>query len=370
MTAAGPTAHLSVGELADRIVRATGGKLAAAVRGDAATPITSVAPLDAAGEGALSFLANVRYKSQALASRAAAIVVGARDADVLFPDGRAVGVLIACADPYAWFSIASQELNPPPAHRPGRDASAQVAAEAHVDPTARIDALAVIDAGATIGPGAWIGAGCYVGEGAVIGAGTRLYPGARVLHGCRLGARGIVHAGAVIGADGFGFAPFDGRYLKIPQTGRVLVGDDVEIGANTTIDRGTMGDTVIDDGVKLDNQVQVAHNVRIGAHTVVAGCVGIAGSAIIGRHCQLGGAAMIHGHISLCDGVIVSGGTLISRSINAPGFYSGVFPFMPNRDWERNAAVVRHLDDLRSRLRRIESRLRNAAGSPETDPKP
>jgi UDP-3-O-[3-hydroxymyristoyl] glucosamine N-acyltransferase len=166
----------------------------------------------------------------------------------------------------------------------------------------------------------------------------------------------------VIGADGFGFAPFAGAWIKIPQTGRVIVGDDVEIGANTTIDRGTMGDTVIEDDVKIDNQVQVAHNCRIGAHTVIAGCVGIAGSAVIGRYCQLGGAAMIHGHIGLCDNVIVSGGTLISRSINEPGFYSGVFPFMSNRDWERNAALVRHLRELRERIRNLENRLGSAPG--------
>jgi UDP-3-O-[3-hydroxymyristoyl] glucosamine N-acyltransferase len=188
-------------------------------------------------------------------------------------------------------------------------------------------------------------------------------PRVSLMHDCRIGARGIVHGGAVIGADGFGFAPFEGRYLKIPQTGRALIGDDVEIGANTTIDRGTMGDTVIEDGVKLDNQVQVAHNVRIGAHSVVAGCVGIAGSAVIGKGCQIGGAAMIHGHIEIADGCIISGGTLISRTLKAPGFYSGVFPFMPHRDWERNAALLRHLDELRDRLRRLEQGARRAAST-------
>jgi UDP-3-O-[3-hydroxymyristoyl] glucosamine N-acyltransferase len=370
MTAAAPTAQLSVGQLAERIALATDGALAVALRGSADTMITAVAPLDTAGADHLSFLANVRYRQQALASRAGAIVVGERDIEALFPAGRAAGVLIACTNPYAWFSLAAQALNPPPAHRPGRDPTACIAADAQVDTEARIDAHAVIDEQAVVAAGAWIGAGCYVGPQAVVGAGTRLYPGARLMAGCRLGARGIVHAGAVIGADGFGFAPFAGRYIKIPQTGVVVIGDDVEIGANTTIDRGTMGDTVIEDGVKLDNQVQVAHNVRIGAHTVVAGCVGIAGSAIIGAHCQLGGAAMIHGHISICDGVIVSGGTLISRSITAPGFYSGVFPFMSNRDWERNAAVVRHLDDLRARLRRLEAQLRHSPAEQDTDPQP
>jgi UDP-3-O-[3-hydroxymyristoyl] glucosamine N-acyltransferase len=368
MTPAAPTAQLSVGQLAERIARATDGQLVARIAGESDTPIRAVAPLDRADEGELAFLANVRYRNQALASRASALVLGDKDAAALFPGGRAGGVLIACANPYAWFTLAAQELNPPPPHRPGCDPRAAIAADAVVATDARIDAHAVIDERARVEAGAWIGAGSYVGPDAVIGAGTRLYPGVRVMAGCSLGARGIVHSGAVIGSDGFGFAPFGGRYIKIPQTGRVVIGDDVEIGANTTIDRGTMGDTVIADGVKLDNQVQVAHNVRIGAHTVVAGCVGIAGSAIIGAHCQLGGAAMIHGHISICDGVIVSGGTLISRSISQPGFYSGVFPFMPNRDWERNAAVVRHLDDLRTRLRRIEAGLRLSSGLPEGDP--
>jgi UDP-3-O-[3-hydroxymyristoyl] glucosamine N-acyltransferase len=370
MTSAAPTAELSVGQLAERIGRATSGQLVARVIGDPDTPIRAVAPLDQAGTADLAFLANVRYRNQALTSRAGALVLGDKDAVALFPAGRAGGALITCANPYAWFSLAAQELNPLPPHRPVRDPHAVVAADAIVAADARIDAHAVIDERARIEAGAWIGAGCYVGPDAVIGAGTRLYPGVKVMAGCSIGARGIVHAGAVIGADGFGFAPFAGRYIKIPQTGRVLIGADVEIGANTTIDRGTMGDTVIADGVKLDNQVQVAHNVRIGAHTVVAGCVGIAGSAVIGAHCQLGGAAMIHGHISLCDGVIVSGGTLISRSITQPGFYSGVFPSMPNRDWERNAAVVRHLDDLRTRLRRIEAQLRLSSGLPDGDTQP
>jgi UDP-3-O-[3-hydroxymyristoyl] glucosamine N-acyltransferase len=370
MTAAAPTALLSVGQLAERIAVATDGKLVATIQGSSDIMIGAVAPLDAAGQTDLGFLANVRYRQQALASKAAAIVLAQKDAEALFPTGRAHGVLVTCANPYAWFSLASQQLNPVAPHVPGRDPTARIANEAHVDADACIDAYAVIDTRARIGSGSWIGAGCYVGPDATIGSGTRLYPGVRIMAGCSIGDRGIVHAGAVIGADGFGFAPYGGRYIKIPQTGRVVIGNDVEIGANTTIDRGTMGDTVIEDGVKLDNQVQVAHNVRIGAHTVVAGCVGIAGSAIIGRQCQLGGAAMIHGHISICDGVIVSGGTLISRSINEPGFYSGVFPFMPNREWERNAAVVRHLDELRTRLRKLEAQQRKVTGEPDSDTYP
>jgi UDP-3-O-[3-hydroxymyristoyl] glucosamine N-acyltransferase len=177
-----------------------------------------------------------------------------------------------------------------------------------------------------------------------------------VLAGCVLGARVIVHSGAVIGADGFGFAPLDGRWIKIPQTGRVLVGDDVEIGANTTIDRGAMGDTVIEEGVKLDNLIQVGHNCRIGAHSVLAGCVGIAGSTTIGKGCQIGGAAMIAGHLSIADGTLIGPGTLVSRTIREAGHYTGFFPLMGHGDWERNAAALRHLQDLRGRVRKLEAR--------------
>ena len=202
-----------------------------------------------------------------------------------------------------------------------------------------------------------------VGADAVIGAATRLHPRAVVLDGCRLGERCIVHSGAVIGADGFGFAPLDGRWIKIPQVGTVVIGDDVEIGANTTVDRGTMGDTVIEDGVKLDNQIQVAHNCVIGAHTVIAGCVGIAGSARIGRGCQIGGAAMIAGHITIADGCAIGPGTLVASSLTEPGHYTGFFPLMKNRDWERAAAIIRNLDDLRDRLRQLESRQRQGKQS-------
>jgi len=205
-----------------------------------------------------------------------------------------------------------------------------------------------------------------------VGAGTRLHAGVRVYEGCRIGRRGIVHAGAVIGADGFGFAPFAGGWVKIPQTGAVRIGDDVEIGANTTIDRGSAGDTVIEDGVKIDNQVQVAHNCHIGAGTAIAGCVGIAGSAFIGRNCQIGGAAMIHGHIRIADGTIVSAGTLVSRTLAEPGFYTGVFPLLRHREWERNAALIGHLADLRGRLRRLERAMAgiSPANAPQEERQP
>jgi UDP-3-O-[3-hydroxymyristoyl] glucosamine N-acyltransferase len=205
-----------------------------------------------------------------------------------------------------------------------------------------------------LGDGAVIGAHAIVGRGAEVGAATRL--AARVTLGerCRIGVRGIVHSGAVIGADGFGFAPAEGRWEKIEQLGAVRIGDDVEIGANTCIDRGALGDTEIADGVKLDNLIQIGHNVRIGEHSALAGCVGVAGSAVIGKHCTVGGAGMILGHLELADHVHISAGSLVTRSILKPGQYTGVFPIDDNASWEKNAATLRQLHALRDRLRVLE----------------
>ncbi|MEW6690038.1 MAG: UDP-3-O-(3-hydroxymyristoyl)glucosamine N-acyltransferase, partial [Pseudomonadota bacterium] len=200
------------------------------------------------------------------------------------------------------------------------------------------------------------------GEGAAIGEDSCLYPGVVVYPRCRIGARAIVHSGAVIGADGFGIALEDGRWQKIPQIGAVTIGDDVEIGASTTIDRGALDDTVLGDGVKLDNQVQIGHNCRIGAHTAMAGCVAVAGSARIGSHCTIGAGALILGHLSICDHVEVSADTVISRSIRKPGTYTGMFPFDDNASWARNTALVRHLADLAARVRALEKRLRDKEG--------
>ncbi len=343
--------------LAEAVNRSAEGRLSFVLLGDGSRRITGVAPLPAATGEQLSFLANPRYRSTAAASRAGAIVLGPADRQALFPDATApAAALIECANPYAWFAFAAQLLAPSGLPPPGVAAGAHVAADASVDGSARIDAGAAVEAGAVVGPRCWIGAGAYLGAGARLGADTRLHPGARVLRDCVVGARAIVHSGAVVGSDGFGFAPLDGRWIKIPQTGRVVVGDDVEIGANTTIDRGAMGDTVIEDGVKLDNLIQVGHNCRIGAHSALAGCVGIAGSASIGRGCQIGGAAMIAGHLSIADGTLIGPGTLVSRTIATAGYYTGFFPLMTNRDWERNAAALRHLQELRGRVRALEAR--------------
>jgi UDP-3-O-[3-hydroxymyristoyl] glucosamine N-acyltransferase len=348
--------------LAEAVGRASGGQLTASLHGDAARRITGVAPLHSAASDQLSFLANPRYRAAVGTSAAGAVVLTAEDRQALFGEAPAGPTLIECAQPYAWFALAAQLLNPVEPPVPGIAAAALLAGDARVDPSARVDAGATIEAGAAVGERCWIGAGAHVGAGATVGAESRLHPGARVLAGCVLGRRVIVHSGAVIGGDGFGFAPLEGRWIKIPQTGRVLIGDDVEIGANTTIDRGAMGDTVIEDGVKLDNQIQVGHNCRIGAHSAVAGCVGIAGSTHIGRGCQIGGAAMIGGHLSIPDGTTIGGAAAVSSTIREPGVYTGIFPLMPYREWERNAAALRRLHELRGELRALRALLK-AAGS-------
>ncbi len=336
---------LTLGEIASRL----GGRLVSG----AGILIEQVGSLEHAGPRQIAFFSGPRYRAQLAATRAGAVVLPPAAAQqTKLPR-------IVSDNPYAYFARVSRLLNPAPAPAPGVHATAQI------DPTARIAASAQVEAGAVVGAGAqlgervWVGAGCYLGDGVSIGADTRLYPLVTVYAACRLGARNIVHAGAVIGADGFGMAHEEGRWLKLPHIGRVLVGDDVEIGANTTIDRGTVDDTVIEEGVKLDNQIQIGHNCRIGAHTAMAGCAGVAGSALIGRHCTVGAAAVILGHLSLCDGVHVSAGTVISRTIRKPGTYTGMYPFDDNASWARNTALVRHLAELHARVGALEKPRRN-----------
>ena len=314
--------------------------------------VAGLATLASAGPDDLAFLADPRYANQARSTRAAAVIARSTDQPLL-PEGC---VLLACDDPYAAFARLARALDARmrPTPLPGIHPSAAIDASASIGAGVSIDAHVRVAAGARIGDGAVLGAGCFIGAGASIGTGTRLAARVTINDRCRLGARCIVHPGAVIGADGFGFAPVDGRWEKIPQLGAVLIGDDVEIGANTTIDRGALDDTVIGDGCKLDNQIQIGHNVRIGEHTALAGCVGVAGSAVIGRRCRIGGSAGILGHLEICDDVTISAMSLVTRSIRKPGFYSGVFPLMDNADWERAAAALRRLPDLRARLRRLE----------------
>jgi len=327
-------------------------RLGGRVVGNPDALIRQVGSLEHAGPDQITFFSHLRHKGKLAATRAGAVVLGDS------AQGLTAIPRIVCDNPYAYFARVSQLFNPVSAPEPGRDPLAQISASARVAATARIDAGAIVADGARVGERVWVGAGSYVGQGSSIGDDSRLHPSVVVYHDCRIGLRAIIHSGAVIGADGFGIAESVGRWIKIPQIGRVLIGDDVEIGANTTIDRGAIDDTIVEDGVKLDNQVQIGHNVRVGAHTAIAGCVGIAGSASIGQHCTIGGAAVILGHLKLVDGVNVSAGTLISRSIHQPGTYTGVFPFDRNASWARNAALLRHLSELADRVRALEELLR------------
>ena len=332
------------------IIERLGGELI----GDPATRIGSIEPLESAGPAAIAFLSNPLYAKQLAASSAACVIVAPAFRDA----AQARGAAIVTPDPYLYFARLTQWW----AERARKHATPTIHASAAIDPSARlgaraaVGAFAVIEADAVIGDDASIGAHTVVGAGCSIGAATRIGAGVAIGAATSIGARGIVHPGAVLGADGFGFAPDGGRWVKIEQLGRVVIGDDVEIGANTCIDRGALGDTVIGDGVKIDNLVQIGHNVRIGAHTAIAGNVGIAGSTTIGAHCMLGGGSGITGHVTIVDHVVIGGATQVSRSIAKPGFYSGTFPFDDNASWEKNAAVVRNLHALRERVRALEKK--------------
>ncbi|MEO7244839.1 MAG: UDP-3-O-(3-hydroxymyristoyl)glucosamine N-acyltransferase [Rubrivivax sp.] len=322
--------------------------------GDAALPLRRIGPLVAAGPDTISFLAQPRYRAQLDASAAGCVIVAPALHDAVAHRPAA----ILCDDPYLAFARLTQwwAARTRAVPEPGVHPSAVVEPGARVHASASVGALAYVGARAEVGAGAHIGAQAQVGADAVVGEGTRIAPHAQLGDACRIGARGIVHGGAVIGADGFGFAPTDGRWEKIEQLGAVRIGDDVEIGANTCIDRGALEDTVIEDGVKLDNLVQIGHNVVVGAHSAFAGCVGVAGSARIGRRCTAGGGAIILGHLELVDDVHVSAATVITRSILKPGKYSGLFPFDDNAAWEKNAATLRQLHTLRDRLRALEKK--------------
>lgn len=329
------------------IVAHFGGEL----RGDAEQIVCGLAPLETATRDQLSFLANPKYRQQLATTHAGAVILAPEMADHF------AGTAILTPQPYLYFARVSQWLADVPRPSPGVHPSAVVAG-ASIAANASIGPHTWIAPGAVIGDNVVIGAHCSIGPDTRIGAECWLYPSVTIYHSCMVGKRAIIHSGAVIGSDGFGFArDGDGTWIKIAQTGCVVIGDDVEIGANTTIDRGALDDTVIEAGVKLDNQIQVAHNVRIGAHTAIAGCVGIAGSATIGKRCTIGGAAVILGHLALADDVHVSSGTLVGKSIPKPGNYTGTVPFMAHDDWQKNFARLRHLDAQADKIRALEKRL-------------
>ena len=339
-------AEATLGEIAAHL----GGELI----GDPGLPITRIGPLEGATPSTISFLSNPKYQPQLASSQAGCVIVAPamRDAAV------ARGAALVTPDPYLCFARLTQwwaqKIRPTAAV--GIHPSAVVDPSAVIASSASIGPLVVIEAGAIVGEGAVVGAYSFLGRGASVGRATRFAPRVTLGTGCHIGERCIVHSGVVIGADGFGFAPSPQGAVKIEQLGGVRIGNDVEIGANTCIDRGALDDTVLEDGVKLDNLIQIGHNVRVGAHTAMAGCVGVAGSATIGSRCFLGGGAIVLGHLTLADGVNISAASVVTRSILQAGNYSGVFPIDDNAAWEKNAATLRNLHALRERLRALEKK--------------
>lgn len=327
------------------IVAQLGGQL----EGDASVVVSQVATLASARSGQIAFLANPKYRHQLQSTGASAVILPPKFAgDTPLPK-------IIHPNSYAYYARVVALLNPSDARPLGVHPSAVV--HSAVPETASVGEHVVIGDNVTIGENVTIYPGCVIGDGVSIGDDSLLYPNVVVYRDCVIGRRAVVQAGAVIGSDGFGFAKDGERWVKIPQVGRVVVGDDVEIGANTSIDRGALDDTVIGDGVKLDNQIQIAHNVVIGEHTAMAGCVGVAGSTRIGRRCTIGGAGMIIGHLELADDVHVSAGTMVTKSLRQPGQYTSIFPLESHDEWLQNAAQIKRLAKLAERVSELEKKL-------------
>lgn len=324
--------------------------LGADLRGDPQIVIHHVAPLETARTGDLSFLANRRYARHLGSTRASAVLLTQTDQPMC-----PVSSLVL-DNPYLGFARAASLLTPKKSIAPGVHERAWVSPQAEVDVSVAIGPQAVVEAGARIGRDSVIGPGCIVCEGVSLGEQSTLVANVTLCRDVRVGARALIHPGAVIGADGFGIANDDGAWVKVPQMGRVVIGVDVEIGANTTIDRGALEDTVIGDGVKIDNQVQIGHNVTIGDHTAIAGCAGIAGSARVGKRCTLGGGVGIGGHLEIVDDVHLTGATLVHSSITTPGIYSSGMVAQDNATWRKNTARLRRLDEMARRLRTLEER--------------
>ncbi|WP_273819433.1 MULTISPECIES: UDP-3-O-(3-hydroxymyristoyl)glucosamine N-acyltransferase [Pseudomonas] len=339
------TATIKLGQLAEI--------LGATLRGSEEKEITGLATLQEAGPAQLSFLANPQYRKYLLDSRAGAVLLKAADAE-----GYAGDALVV-ADPYLAYARISHLFDPKPKAAAGIHPSAVVAEDATVDPTASVAAFVVIESGARIGAGVTIGAHCFIGARCEIGEGGWLAPRVTLYHDVRIGKRVVIQSGAVLGGEGFGFANEKGVWNKIAQIGGVLVGDDVEIGVNTAIDRGALADTILGNGVKLDNQIQIAHNVQVGDHTAMAACCGISGSTKIGKHCMLAGGVGLVGHIEICDNVFLTGMTMVTHSITEPGAYSSGTAMQPAAEWRKSAARIRQLDDMSRRLRQLEKRVGN-----------
>ncbi|GHU28985.1 UDP-3-O-acylglucosamine N-acyltransferase [Betaproteobacteria bacterium] len=329
----------------DEIVAQLGGQL----EGDSSVIVTQVAALASAEPGQITFLVSPKYLQQLRSTKASAVIVPPKLAgDTALPR-------IIHQNPYAYYARVVALLNPPEARPIGIHQSAVV--HSAVPETARVGENVVIGENVLIGENVTLYPGCVIGDGVSIGDDSLFYPNVVVYRDCVIGCRVIVQAGAVIGSDGFGFAKDGERWIKIPQIGRVVIGDDVEIGVNTSIDRGALDDTVIGNGVKLDNQIQIAHNVVVGEHAAMAGCVGIAGSTRIGRRCTIGGAGMISGHLELADDVHISGGSFVGKSLRQAGQYTSIFPLESHEGWLRNAVQIKRLAKLAERVSELEKKL-------------
>jgi UDP-3-O-[3-hydroxymyristoyl] glucosamine N-acyltransferase len=316
--------------------------------GDPDITIDNVAGLQNAGSGSLSFLSNPKFRMQLAATQAAAVVLRADDVE----DSPTASLV--SDNPYADYARMAGVIHPPPRYAPGVDASAVIAESAEVSPTAHIAAHVCIGDRATIGHNAYVGPGTVIGPDCIVGDDCHLIANVTLVRQVHLGRRGILHPGVVIGADGFGNAMTPEGWIKVPQLGGVRIGDDVEIGSNTTVDCGAIEDTVIEDGVRIDNLCHIAHNARIGAHTAMAAMSGLSGSATIGKRCMLAGQTGVVGHVTICDDVVVSGRAVISKDITEPGVYSGTFTAEPAREWNRQVARFRRLDQLIERVSKLE----------------
>ncbi|WP_290617940.1 MULTISPECIES: UDP-3-O-(3-hydroxymyristoyl)glucosamine N-acyltransferase [unclassified Arsukibacterium] len=328
-------------------------QLNAQVVGDAACGVSAVATLENAGEGTISFLANSKYRKFLSQTSASAVLIKAEDLPFV---ASGVNALVV-ADPYVAFAHIAQLLDSTPAIANGIHPSAIIDASAIIGERCAIGPNVVISAGVVLSNGVQLGSGTVIGKAARIGAGSRLWANVTIYHNVQIGSDCLIHSGAVIGSDGFGFANKAGNWVKIPQTGTVIIGDNCEIGANTTIDRGAIEDTTVGNNVIIDNLCQIAHNVQIGDHTAMAGSASIAGSTKVGRYCIIGGGVGINGHIEIADGVQITGMSMVTRSLTEKGVYSSGIPAATNAEWRRNTARLRQVEQLFQRVKQLEQQL-------------
>lgn len=337
--------------LSELVQRLNAQGLSAKLIGNPDCEVGRVASLAAAGEGDITFLANPRHKTFLTETAASAVILRAAEAELVSTSA------IVVENPHVAYAFVADWLYAEDALPAGVHPSATVAPDAQIDATAFVGPNCVVEAGAVVAAGCQIGPGCVIGKHVTLGEDTRLVANVTLCHGSQIGRRGILHPGVVIGADGFGLADNDGEWVKVPQVGKVILGDDVEVGANTTIDRGAIGDTVLGNGVKLDNLIQIGHNVHIGDHTAIAACTAVAGSARIGQHCAIGGCVGIVGHLEIADNVTITGMSHVSQAISKAGVYSSGTPLEENAKWHRNFIRLKQLDDMARRLRQLEKRL-------------